>query len=364
VTAQLVDATTTRTAPSRRRDREVSEYAELSRRVKDAGLLNRRRGWYVGHIAASVAAFAGVWVAVVLLGDSWWQLALAVALAVVTAQFGFLGHDSAHRQAFASHATNAWTARVLSCGFAGLSYGWWMGKHNKHHNAPNQLGKDPDIAGDGPLAFTPQDAQARTGFSAWFTKRQGWAFFPLLTLEGVALFASSVQTLVQNKQLPHRRLELGIIVGRMAAMAGVLFLLLPPGIAAAFFGVQLAVFGVLLGGSFAPNHKGMPLVPKDARIDFLRRQVLMSRNIRGGRFTDFFMGGLNYQIEHHLFPSMPRPNLRKVRPVVRAFCAEHRISYTETSLLGSYGIVVRYLNRVGLAERDPFTCPLTQQLRA
>ena len=81
MTAQLVDDTATRTAPSRRRDREVSEYAELSRRVKDAGLLNRRRGWYVGHIAACVAAFAGVWVAVVLLGDSWWQLAVAALLA-------------------------------------------------------------------------------------------------------------------------------------------------------------------------------------------------------------------------------------------------------------------------------------------
>jgi fatty acid desaturase len=364
VTAQLIDDTADTISSSRRRDREVSAYAELSRQVRDAGLLNRRRGWYLGRLAASVAAFAGVWVAVSLLGDSWWQLALAAALAVVTAQFGFLGHDSAHRQAFGSHAVNAWAARVLSCGFAGLSYGWWMGKHNKHHNAPNQVGKDPDIAGEGLLVFTAQAAQARTGFCAWFTKRQGWAFFPLLTLEGVGLFVGSVQTLVQNKQLPHRRLELGIIVGRMAAMVGALFLLLPPGIAGAFFGVQLAVFGVLLGGSFAPNHKGMPLVPRNAKVDFLRRQVLMSRNIRGGRCTDFFMGGLNYQIEHHLFPSMPRPNLRKVQPMVRAFCAEHRISYTETSLLGSYALVVRYLNRVGLGERDPFTCPLVQQFRA
>ena len=142
-----------------------------------------------------------------------------------------------------------------------------------------------------------------------------------------------------------------------------LFLLLPLGKAVAFFGVQLAVFGVLLGGSFAPNHKGMPVVPEDAKVDFLRRQVLMSRNIRGGLLTDFVMGGLNYQIEHHLFPSMPRPNLRKVQPMVRAYCAKHGISYTETSLFGSYGIVVRYLNRVGLGERDPFVCPLVQSAR-
>ena len=364
MTAQLVDDDVRPTPPSRpRTERQLSIYAELSRTVKDAGLLDRRRGWYVARIAATVAAFAGIWVGVALLGDSWWQLALAAALAVVTAQFAFLGHDTAHRQAFGSHAVNEWSARVIACGFAGLSYSWWMGKHNKHHNAPNQEGKDPDIAGDGPLVFTPADAQTRTGFSAWFTKRQGWAFFPLLTLEGLGLFIAGVQTLVQRKAMPHRKLELGLIVGRMAAVLAASFLLMPAGLAAVFFVVQLAVFGVLLGASFAPNHKGMPLVPENTKVDFLRRQVLMSRNIRGGRFTDFFMGGLNYQIEHHLFPSMPRPNLRKVQPLVRAFCAENRIGYTETSLLRSYAIVVRYLNRVGLAERDPFSCPLVRQYR-
>ncbi len=108
----------------------------------------------------------------------------------------------------------------------------------------------------------------------------------------------------------------------------------------------------------------MPLVPKDMRVDFLRRQVLMSRNIRGGgRFTDFMMGGLNYQIEHHLFPSMPRPNLIKVQPLVRAHCERHGVQYTETSLIASYGIVIRYLNQVGLSDRDPFTCPLVRMYR-
>ena len=132
----------------------------------------------------------------------------------------------------------------------------------------------------------------------------------------------------------------------------------------AFLAVQLGLFGLLLGGAFAPNHKGMPIVPREAKVDFLRRQVLMSRNIDGGRFTDFAMGGLNYQIEHHLFPSMPRPNLRRAQPIVRAFCSENGVPYTQTSLLRSYAIVVRYLNAVGLRFRDPFACPLVQQFRA
>jgi hypothetical protein len=109
--------------------------------------------------------------------------------------------------------------------------------------------------------------------------------------------------------------------------------LLPAGKAAAFVGVQLAVFGVLLGGAFAPNHIGMPIVPAGLKVDFLRRQVLMSRNICGGRITG--SAGLNYQIEHHQFPNMPRPNLKRAQPLVRAHCAEHGVDYTETSLLAS-----------------------------
>jgi fatty acid desaturase len=76
------------------------------------------------------------------------------------------------------------------------------------------------------------------------------------------------------------------------------------------------------------------------------------------------MGGLNYQIEHHLFPSMPRPNLRRAQPIVRAYCQEQGVAYTETSLFRSYGIVIRYLNAVGLRARDPFACPLVQMYRA
>ena len=131
----------------------------------------------------------------------------------------------------------------------------------------------------------------------------------------------------------------------------------------AFLGVQLAVFGVYMGASFAPNHKGMPIIAEGARLDFFSKQVRTSRNIRGGWWATILMGGLNYQVEHHLFPSMARPHLSKVRVVVREFCETHDVPYTETSLWRSYAIVIDYLNRVGLAARDPFDCPLVGQYR-
>ncbi|MGZ4274365.1 MAG: fatty acid desaturase family protein [Solirubrobacteraceae bacterium] len=348
---------------SPRQDRHVSAYADLSRRVQGAGLLHRRYAWYWSRMVAASVSFVAVWMAFYLLGDSWFQIGVAASLAVVLAQFGFLGHDAAHRQIFASARWNEWSARVMSGVFVGLSYGWWTHKHNRHHGAPNQEGKDPDIAG-GVLAFTPAVALPRSGFSGWFTRRQGYFFFPLLLLEGVNLHVAGLRALATGRHLKHRRLEAVLVVARLAGYVTILFVTLSPGRALTFLAVQLGLFGVLLGGAFAPNHKGMPVVPKDARVDFLRRQVLMSRNIYGGRFIDFAMGGLNYQIEHHLFPSMPRPNLRRAQPLVQAFCTEHGVAYTQASLLASYTIVVRYLNAVGLRSRDPFTCPLVQQYRA
>lgn len=109
----------------------------------------------------------------------------------------------------------------------------------------------------------------------------------------------------------------------------------------------------------------MPLVPARLKLAFLRRHVLMSRTIRGGRLTSVLMGGLNYLVEHHLFPSMRRPHLRRVRTRVEAHCAAVGIPYAQTTLWESYGlVVVRYLNTVGLCGRDPFLCPVVATRRA
>ncbi len=131
----------------------------------------------------------------------------------------------------------------------------------------------------------------------------------------------------------------------------------------AFFGVMVAVFGVYMGASFAPNHKGMPIIAPDAKLDFFSKQVRTSRNVAGGWWATWLMGGLNYQVEHHLFPSMSRLHLAQAREVVRDYCETHDVPYTETSLWRSYAIVIDYLNRVGLAARGPFDCPMVSEYR-
>jgi len=346
------------------RERQVSDFTALARTVQEAGLMHRRRRYYWARFVILTALLIGFGAAIVLVGDTWWQLAIAAGLAVVLGQVMFLGHDAAHRQIFTSGRWNDWSSLVIANLYAGMSYGWWNHKHSRHHAKPNQIGADPDIGVDTIVFHTETITEARTGFPAWFAKRQGWLFFPLLLLEGLNLHLSGVKTVFGRGEVKRRPVEIAFVTLRLGGYLSLVFWALPLGMAFAFIGVQMGLFGVYMGAVFAPNHKGMPIVPANSRIDFLSRQVLMSRNVRGGRVIDLFMGGLNYQVEHHLFPSMPRPNLRRVQPIVREFCASRGITYTETSLLESYGIVIRYLNKVGLAASDPFQCPMTAEYRS
>ena len=323
-----------------------SEYAQLSRVVRAAGLLRRRKGYYRIKIGVNLLLLAGGWTLFALIGRSWWQLLVAVFLAVMFTQTGFIGHDAGHRQISGSKRADDMIGRIHGNLLIGLSYGWWTAKHNRHHARPNQVGRDPDIGGRA-IAFTAGQVRARRRFGGWVARHQAWLFFPMLSLEAIHLHVAGVRTLMARRGTAAKVTE-GVMLGaHIAGYLTALFLVLSPVQAVAFLLVQQGLFGAYLGCSFAPNHKGMPVLDEDDKLDFLRRQVITSRNIRGGWLTDFFLGGLNYQIEHHLFPSMPRPSLRHAQAPVRAFCEEHGIAYRETGLISSYGQVLRHLHVVG-----------------
>ncbi|UGS26580.1 acyl-CoA desaturase [Microbacterium resistens] len=336
-------------------------YTQLSRTVRETGLLSRTPLFYAAVGTALTLGFAACIAGFLLLGDSWFQLLIAAALGVLFTQVAFLAHEAAHRQILTSGPANLRLARVLG-GVVGMSYSWWDSKHTRHHGNPNRVGKDPDIEVD-TISFLDEDAARSRGLVRAITRRQGWLFFPLLTLEGLNLHALSVRHLLSRGRIAGRGQELALLAVRFAVVLVPVFVLLPLGMAFAFVGVQLAVFGVYMGASFAPNHKGMPVIAADARLDFFTKQVRTSRNISGGWWATWLMGGLNYQIEHHLFPNMPRPHLSRARAIVREHCRANDVPYTETTLVRSYAIVIQYLNRVGLAARDPFDCPISAEYR-
>jgi len=316
-----------------------SDFAELGRRINAAGLLDRRPGYYVARLGLVAAALVGGWTAFFLVGSSWWTLAVAVFLAMVFAQVALVAHDLAHRQVFRTNTPSRRAGLIAGNLGIGMSYGYWMDKHTKHHANPNHDDLDPDV-GPGVLVWSREAARGK-GFLA---KYQAYFFFPLLTLLGLSLKRDSVRAL-RDGTVKRRRVEGALLATHFIGYAAALLLVLTPLQALAFFVVHQALFGVYLGLTFAPNHKGMP--HPDGTEDFLRKQVLTSRNVRGGVLVDVALGGLNYQIEHHLFPAMPTPNLRKAQPIVQRYCNEIGVSYEVTSLTDSYAQALRHLHDVG-----------------
>ncbi|BCJ55021.1 delta fatty acid desaturase [Actinoplanes sp. NBRC 14428] len=326
-----------------------SDFAELGRRITEAKLLDRTPGYYAFRLSAVGLLLVGAWTAFFLVGSSWWTLAVAVVLAVAFAQLALVAHDLAHRQVFRTNKPSARAGLIAGNLGIGMSYAYWMDKHTKHHANPNHDDLDPDVA-PAALVWSVEDAAVRKGrVNRWLTRNQAWLFFPLLTLLGLSLRKDSIDAL-RNGTVKRRGLEGTLLAVHIVGYLAALLIVLSPLQALAFFVVHQALFGVYLGMTFAPNHKGMPHPTGDE--DFLRKQVLTSRNVRGGILTDIALGGLNYQIEHHLFPGMPTPNLRKAQPIVEAYCKEIGVSYEMTGLIESYRMALRHLRDVGAPLRS------------
>jgi fatty acid desaturase len=323
-----------------------SDFAPLLRTVKEQGLLGRRTGWYARTIVVNTLALAAVATGMFLIGGSWWVLLLAPLLSVLCARTAFIGHDAGHSQITGDRGVSRTLGLIHGNLLLGMSSAWWNDKHNRHHANPNHIEKDPDVAAD-VLVWTSKQARLRVGFRGWLTRNQAWLFFPLTLLQGVAMKIYGFQDL--RRQAPRERVVEGLLlVAHLVGYVTLLLVTMPLGHAIVFAAIHQALFGLHLGLAFAPNHKGMEMPDPDGeRWGHLPRQVLTSRNIRGSVLTDWFLGGLNYQIEHHLFPSMPRPSLRRAQPLVRAHCAQLGMPYTEAGFVDSYRQVLRHMYEVG-----------------
>ena len=325
---------------------QANQYVELKRIVKQRGLMIRQPAYFAGKFALTLGMLA-VSLGLLLAFDSTWlQLLNAAWLAFVCVQISYRAHDCGHRQfSLRIPWQNDWITLILGNLLLGVSREWWIDKHNEHHGHPNQLDVDPDV--DIPLlAFEKDQALGKTGFARFVVKHQATLIFPLSLLQAVSMLRSSIQYLVE-KRAKRPLTEALLMLAHYAAYVSVLFSVLEPVQAVVFIAVHRGLYGVFMVSVFAPNHKAMPMLKQDSQIDFLRRQVLTSRNVRSHPVTDFWYGGLNYQIEHHLFPGMPRNKLREAQPIVREFCREHDIGYHETSVLRSYREILEHLHAVG-----------------
>jgi fatty acid desaturase len=331
-----------------------NQYAELKRLIKQRGLLEQQPAYFAGKILLTLTLLALSLALVLILDNLWLQLLNAAYLAFVFVQISLIAHDFGHRQfSFRTSWKNDWATLILGNLLLGVSRQWWIDKHNEHHGHPNQLEVDPDV--DIPLlAFDEEQALHKGGIARFVVKYQAALIFPLSLLQALSMHRSSIQFLIEKKA--KSTLAEALLMGaHFALYFGLLFCVLEPLQALLFIAVHRGLFGTFMVSIFAPNHKAMPVLDRDSQLDFLHRQVLTSRNVIAHPVTDFWYGGLNYQIEHHLFPRLPRNKLREAQRIIKDFCGDHSIAYHETSVLQSYREILQHLHEVGAPLREART---------
>jgi fatty acid desaturase len=330
-------------------DASPDAYRWLRRAVIDAGLMERRYGYYLGRTLLSFGFLVVGLALVPLTSESWgWWALLAALLGFAFAQIAMIGHDCGHHQIFKRARPNWALGQVCFSLVVGVGFWSWRGRHNLHHVETNDEDDDPDLTFGGVFTLNDQEAAARHGWRRLIVRYQAWLFVPVMALSlAVSMRAEGWRFAVTELRGSRRSVELSLLT-----LNAIIWL--APTLALGWswlgiFALSQVVGGLYLGMTIAPNHKGMPTWAGGTTLTFLERQVLGSRNILPGRIAEFLFGGLNYQIEHHLFPTMPRANLGAAHRIVRPFCLELGLPFEEASVWEAYRQTFAALDRCGRA---------------
>jgi len=330
-------------------DASPEAYRRLRRAVIEAGLLDRRYGYYLGRIALSFAfVAAAVALGFLVPAGFGWSLLVTLALGFGFAQVAMIGHDSGHHAVFRRARPNWALGQLAFTLTLGLSFWYWRTRHNQHHTETNDEMDDPDLAGAGLFTLSEREAATRTGWRRVVVRHQAYLFWPAVVVAlSVVIRIEALWFALTTLRGGRRRAELGLL-----ALHAVLWSLPVAVLGWGWLGVYLGgqvVAGAYLSMIIAPNHKGMPIWAAGQALTFLERQVISTRNITPGPVTDFLFGGLNYQMEHHLFPTIPRANLGRARAIVRPFCEAQGLPYDEVGAWTSYRIMFEAFERCGRA---------------
>ena len=300
-------------------------FDELKQQVREAGLLKRVpvRG-AIEMIAIIVSILFTLSTA-----PYWNPVLLALFLTLIFTRSVFVSHDILHTQYFKNKSLSKKLSYPFSAIILSNSSSWWDYKHNvNHHTYCNIVEKDEDIrALDG--AFTPNK-----GKSPFLKKYKHIVFWGAMFFMFPAFIAQSYSFVIKRKlwgeftlMLLHWPLIWGTLYYQIGGMDTLIVVL-----------VMNFVLSPWLAFGFITNHLGCETFTKEQakKFSWMELQMRGSRSLKGGFLVHWFYGGLNTQIEHHLFPKAPRFNLLKVQEMTKAFAKKYDIPYFETTPLMAY----------------------------
>lgn len=354
-------------------------YRELRTKLIMMGFFKSSKLFYLYKCSFNLAmCFTAI--AMVYFSDSvFMHIGAALLLGLFWQQCGWLAHDFLHHQVFKNRKYGDMAGLIIGNLWQGFSVTWWKNKHNGHHAVPNlhstsaatQDG-DPDIDTMPLLAWSLKQAQSLreldangqdSKFTKFAIKYQAYTYFPILFLARLSWLNESMKTAFQyGASTENAKLELERKGLAYPISEKVLLLMFHAWVFAvstgfgqwsipyscAFYLLHTCSSGLFLALVFGLGHNGMATYDAETRPDFWKLQVTTTRNITGGHgipqfFVDWLCGGLQYQVDHHLFPMMPRHHLAKCHDLVESFCKEWGVTYHETDLVDGTVEVLEHL---------------------
>jgi len=342
-------------------------YRDLRAKILAMGLFNASPLYYAYKVATNLFILSlAVFFAVI--SDSFAvNMIGALCLALFWQQCGWLAHDFLHHQVFKNRVYGDYMGLIIGNLFQGFSVQWWKSKHNAHHAVPNLHASsenacdgDPDIDTMPVLAWSLRMAESakNSKVGRLLINYQAIFYFPVLMFARLAwshqswvfvwggIGQHSVHgAAIDRKKIQYPTQEKALLVLHYTALLYILSFM-PLVNAVAYFFLAQCACGLMLALVFGLGHNGMAVYPADQRPDFWKLQVTTTRNVTSNWFTDFFCGGLQYQVEHHLFPMLPRHNLKKVHILVESFCKEQGVTYHEAGMVDGNMEVLTHLANV------------------
>lgn len=342
-------------------------YRELRAKLFTMGMFNANLGYYVYKVMSNFAILGLAFACAIMSSSFWVHMFGAVVLGLFWQQSGWLAHDFLHHQVFKNRLYGDLMGVLLGNVCQGFSVDWWKNKHNTHHAVPNlhesspaACDGDPDIDTMPILAWSLKMAeQAKDNkFGRFMINFQSIFYFPILFLArltwihqswvfvfgGTGSWTGKASHLDRQKIRHHSLEKLGLVIHYSVLLYVCSFM--PLSHAVLYFLIAQTSCGLFLALVFGLGHNGMAVYPANERPDFWKLQVTTTRNITSNLFTDWFCGGLQYQVDHHLFPMLPRHNLSKVHELVKSFCKEQGVTYHETDMWVGTVEVLSHLSRV------------------
>jgi len=282
---------------------------------------------------------------------SGWTMPGLMMLGLAEGRCGWLMHEGGHY----SLTGNITVDRHIQMFFYGLGCGmsgaWWRNQHNKHHATPQKIGHDVDLNTMPLVCFNAVCALSkRTGkllSNKYWIRAQGALFAPVTCL----LVALGWQLYMHPRHSLRRgnKIELGYMGLRYALVAGI------GNYMGASVGQTIAAYlfynwfgSCYIFCNFAVSHTHLPVVEEsDTKTDWVVYAAKHTMNCENSAWCNWWMSYLNFQIEHHLFPSMPQFRHPIVSPRVKAMFEKHGLKYDQRPYFSAMKDTFNNLDQIG-----------------